>query len=413
MTASQGSVPRILLSVPHMGSEERRFVQEAFRTNWISTVGPNLVAFEREVEEYFGAPVVALSSGTAAIHLGLRLAGAGSGDEVFCQSLTFVATANPIRYLNATPVFVDSERATWNMDPHLLEDALAARARRGAKLPRAVVAVDLFGQCADMGRIAEICRRYGIFLLEDAAEALGATYKGRPAGTLGDVGAISFNGNKIITTAGGGMLVSRNREWVEKARFWAMQAKEPGLAYNHSEIGFNYRMSNVLAGIGRGQIRVLADRVRQRTAIAMRYRDAFRDVPGLSPMPQAPHGVHTNWLSCMLIDERELGCSRDEIVAGLAEAGVESRPVWTPMHCQPLYQDCEVIGGAVAEDLASRGISLPSSSSLSLDDQLYVVNRIRSMAGLDPIHRFPPGPEPSSRAEPLFTYAAAGSAAGS
>ena len=372
---------RILLSVPHMGGREQVYVREAFATNWLSTVGPNITAFEEELEQRIGLPAVALGSGTAAIHLGLRLLGVGPGDEVFCPTLTFAATCNPVRYLGAEPVFLDSDYATWNLDPNLLADALRERARQN-KLPRAIVVVHLYGQCADMDPILSLCRSYGVPVLEDAAEAIGATYGNRPAGTFGDIGAFSFNGNKMVTTTGGGMLASRNAAWVEKARFWSQQARDPGLAYEHSELGYNYRMSNVLAGIGRGQLEVLDLRVEQRRAIAFRYRDAFADLPGIVPMPQAPYGLHTNWLSCFLIDEEEFGCSRDTLISALDGANVESRPVWKPMHLQPLYAGCECYGGDVAEDLFRRGICLPSSSSLSEEDQLRVVNAVRRTAGM-------------------------------
>ena len=327
-------------------------------------------------------PAVALSSGTAAIHLGLRLLGTQPGDEVFCQDLTFVATANPIRYLGAEPVFIDSNHETWNMDPQVLSSALEERARTN-KLPRAVVVVDLFGQCADLQPLLETCRRYDVPLLEDAAEALGGTYKLRPAGTWGDVGAFSFNGNKIITTTGGGMLVSSNQEWIDKARAWSTQARRPGVAYEHSELGYNYRMSNVLAGVGRGQLEVLAARVMQRRAVAARYSEALQDLEGLTFMPQAEYGVHTNWLSCLLIDHELFGRSRDEVIRILDLAGIESRPVWKPMHLQDLYKDCARYGGAVAESLFENGICLPSSSSLSSEDQQYVVNVIREASGTD------------------------------
>jgi pyridoxal phosphate-dependent aminotransferase EpsN len=371
---------RILLSVPHMDGTEQHYVRQTFASNWLSTVGPNITAFEHEFEDRIGLPSVALASGTAAIHLGLRLLGVGPGDEVFCPTLTFVASCNPIRYLGAEPVFVDSDYATWNLDPNVLEDALRRRACQN-RLPRALVVVHLYGQCADMDPILAICRGYGVPVLEDAAEALGATYRKRPAGTLGEIGVFSFNGNKIITTTGGGMLVSRNTAWAEKARFWSQQARDPGLAYEHSELGYNYRMSNVLAGIGRGQLEVLDLRVQQRRAIAFRYRDAFADLPGISLMPQASYGLHTNWLSCFLIDAKALGCSPDAVIRALDEANVESRPVWKPMHLQPLYAGCECYGGAVAEALFRRGICLPSSSSLTSEVQLHVVNAVRRTAG--------------------------------
>lgn len=373
---------RILLSVPHMGGLEEGYVRQAFASNWLSTVGPNLTAFEQEFQACVGLPAVALSSGTAAMHLGLRLLEVAPGDEVFCPTLTFAASCNPVRYLGAEPVFLDSDYTTWNLDPNILEDALRQRAQ-GKKLPRALVVVHLYGQCADMEPILALCGNYDVPVLEDAAEALGAMYQNRAAGTLGDVGAFSFNGNKIITTAGGGMLSSRNAARVEKARFWAQQARDPGVAYQHSELGYNYRMSNVLAGIGRGQLEVLDLRVQQRRGIAFRYRDAFEDLPGITLMPQAPYGLHTNWLSCFLIEEKKFGCTRDALIRALDEANVESRPVWKPMHLQPLYQGCERYGGQVAEGLFRRGICLPSSSSLTEHEQLHVVNTLRRSVGAE------------------------------
>jgi pyridoxal phosphate-dependent aminotransferase EpsN len=265
------------------------------------------------------------------------------------------------------------------MDPAVLAEALADAAARN-RLPKAVVVVHLFGQCADMDPIVDVCSRYGVPVLEDAAEALGATYKGRPAGTLGDVAAFSFNGNKIITTTGGGMLVSRNLALIEETRFWSTQAREPGLAYHHCEVGYNYRMSNVLAGIGRGQLRVLDARVHQRRAVALRYAEAFTDIVGFELMPQASYGLHTNWLSCFLIDEEQFGCSRDELIHKLDQANIETRPVWKPMHMQPLYASAKCYGGAVSEDLFRRGICLPSSSSLTRKEQDYVIAAIRSAA---------------------------------
>jgi pyridoxal phosphate-dependent aminotransferase EpsN len=367
-----------------MGGAERKYVEEAFSTNWLSSVGPNLVAFEEEFEARLGLSCVALNSGTAAIHLGLRLLGVGPGDEVLCPTLTFTASCNPVRYQGAEPVFLDSDSQSWNLDPNLLEDALRQYAGAG-KMPRALVVVHLYGQCAEMDAIRAICDRYGIPILEDAAEALGATYRDRPAGVWGDIAAFSFNGNKIITTTGGGMLASRNRAWVDQARFWSQQARDPGRAYQHSQLGYNYRMSNVLAGIGRGQLEVLSLRVQQRRAIAFQYRDAFADLPGISLMPQADHRLHTNWLSCFLIDEEQFGCSRDKLIDRLSEANIEARPVWKPMHLQPLYSSCACFGGAVAEDLFRRGICLPSSSSLSNEEQRLVVNRIRAAAGRGPV----------------------------
>jgi pyridoxal phosphate-dependent aminotransferase EpsN len=367
---------RIYLSVPHMGPNEERYVGEAFASNWLSTVGPNIDAFERSFSQRIGLPAVALGSGTAALHLGLRLLGVGPRDEVIVPALTFVASVNPIRYLGAEPVFVDSDPETWMLDPALLDRALADRAARGRRT-KALVAVHLYGQSCDMDAILEIARRHDVAVLEDAAEALGTLYKGRPAGSFADVSAFSFNGNKIITTTGGGMLAARSPEWVEKARFWSTQARDPGVAYHHTEMGYNYRMSNVLAGIGRGQLEVLDERIAQRRAVAFRYREAFGDLPGVSLMPQAPYGLHTNWLSCFLIDEERAPAGRDAVIAALAEANVEARPLWKPMHLQPLYQDCECHGGEVAARLFRQGICLPSSSSLDPEDQDFIIGVVR------------------------------------
>lgn len=371
---------RILLSVPHMSGFEIRFVQEAFATNWLSTVGPNLDAFEMEFSKIVeGLPCVALASGTAAIHLGLRALGVGPEDEVICPTLTFVATANPILYLGAKPVFVGSDAQTWNLSPQVLADVLAIKAAAN-HLPKAVIVVHLFGQSADMDPIMEICHRYGIPVLEDAAEACGTQYKGKPVGTFGDVSAFSFNGNKMITTTGGGMLVARDPTIVDRVRFWSTQARTPGLAYHHTEMGYNYRLSNVLAGIGRGQLMVLQDRVRQRRDIALRYQAAFADLKGISLMPQAGYGLHTNWLSCFLIDPQQFGATRNELITALDEAGIESRPVWKPMHLQPLFEQCEQYGTSVAEDVFSLGICLPSSSSLSEEDQDRVIKIVRQIS---------------------------------
>jgi len=374
---------RILLSVPHMFGTELDYVHDAFKSNWISTVGPNLIAFEQEMESLIGIPAVALSSGTAAIHLGLRALGVGPGDEVICPSLTFAATCNPIRYLGAEPVFLDSESKSWNLDPGILSEVLTRRAAIG-QLPRAVIVVHLFGQCADMDLVMQICRRYEVPVLEDAAEALGSTYKGRPAGSLADIGIFSFNGNKIITTSGGGMLVSSRKDWVDKVRFWATQARDQGLSYEHSELGHNYRLSNVLAGIGRGQLQALSSRVQQRRGNAFRYADHFKSLRGIELMPQAEYGLHTNWLSCFLIEEREFGLSRNGLIAFLDAAGIESRPVWKPMHLQTLYRNCLYFGGVVSEDLFHRGICLPSSSSLSRKDQDFVITKV-----IESSHQFP------------------------
>jgi pyridoxal phosphate-dependent aminotransferase EpsN len=371
---------RVYLSVPHMGGNEQAYVAEAFASNWLSSVGPNLDAFEADFSKLVeGRGCVALASGTAALHLGLRLLGVGPGDEVLCPTLTFVASTNAIVYLGATPVFIDSDRASWNMDPELLAEALEDRSRQG-KLPRAVMVVHLYGQSADLDPILATCARHGVPVIEDAAEAIGTLYKGRQVGTFTPVSGFSFNGNKIITTTGGGMLAAADPAWVAKARFWSQQARDPGIAYEHTELGYNYRMSNVLAGIGRGQLEVLADRVASRRRVAFRYRDAFASLPGLELMPQASYGLHTNWLSCFLIDEKVFGASRDAIIQELAEENIEARPVWKPMHLQPLYKDAHCFGGKVAEDVFRRGICLPSSSSLTDDEQDRVAEVVRRTA---------------------------------
>jgi pyridoxal phosphate-dependent aminotransferase EpsN len=373
------TMTRTYLSVPHMGGAEERYVREAFASNWLSSVGPNIDAFERAFTERIGRPAVALSSGTAALHLALRLLGVGAGDEVLVSDLTFVASVNPIRYLGATPVLVDSDADTWTMSPELLAAALVDRSRRGRR-PRAIVVVHLYGQSADLDPILDVSRRHDVPVLEDAAEALGTLYKGKPAGSIGDVGVFSFNGNKIITTTGGGMLVAHRQDWVDKARFWSTQARDRDVAYHHTEMGYNYRLSNVLAGIGRGQLEVLDERVRQRRAVAFRYRDAFADLPGITLMPQATYGLHTNWLSCFLVDPDAFGASRDDIVRALAERDIEARPLWKPMHLQPLYATCERYGGDVAAGLYHRGLCLPSSSSLSPDAQAEVIEAVRHVA---------------------------------
>ncbi len=358
-----------------MGGRELLYVQEAFRENWLSSVGPNLNQLEAELGRLSGLTAAALVSGTAGIHLGLKLLGIKAGDEVVTPTLSFAASCNPILYEHAVPVLIDSNRETWNLDPDLLTEFLRKRADAG-RLPKAVIVVHLFGQCADLDPILASCAEYGVPVLEDAAEALGASYKGKAPGTLGDVGVYSFNGNKIITSSGGGALVSRRQEWVDKARFWSQQARDSGIDYTHSELGYNYRMSNVLAGIALGQLEVLAERVEQRRAIAFRYRDAFADLPGITLMPQAPYGLHTNWLSCFLIEEERFGLSQRDLISFLKEANVESRPVWKPMHTQPLYQGAECVGGDVAEHLNRHGICLPSSSSLPLEHQQFVIDCI-------------------------------------
>ena len=370
---------RIHLSVPHMGGTERQYVQEAFESNWLSTVGPNLAALEQDFGRLVNLPAVALGTGTAALHLGLKLLGVGPGDEVVVPTLTFAASCNPVLYEQASPVFLDSDPGSWNLDPGLLDDFLRRRAALN-RLPKAVIVVHLFGQSADLDPILATCRQHGVAVLEDAAESLGARYHDRHPGTFGDVGVFSFNGNKIITGTSGGMLVSARQDWVDRARFWSTQARDAdpqGINnYVHSELGYNYRLSNVLAGIIRGQLEVLDLRVTQRRAVAFRYRDAFADLPGITLMPQADYGLHTNWLSCFLVDPVTFGCSAGDLIRRLLAANVEARPVWRPMHTQPLYRRFECVGGAVAEDVNRRGICLPSSSSLTAEEQQFVIERV-------------------------------------
>ena len=369
---------RIFLSPPHLSGLEPHYVAEAFDSNWVTPLGPHVDAFEREFADAVGAPyAVAVSSGTSALHLALILAGVGPGDEVFASTLTFVASVNPIAYLGANPVFIDSERASWNVDPGLLEEALDQRAREG-RLPKAVVVVHLYGQSADLDPIAAACSRHGVALIEDAAEALGATYKGRAPGTVGAAGVFSFNGNKIITTGGGGMLTSPNASWAAHARKLATQARDAAPHYEHSEIGYNYRLSNVLAGIGRGQLRVLADRVAARRRNFAFYADALGQLPGVELMPEADWGTHTRWLTTLTVDDRLLGADRESLRRALEAANIEARPVWKPMHLQPLYAQCPTIGGAVAADLFERGLCLPSGSNMSEADLERVVDVFRS-----------------------------------
>ena len=369
----------ILLSTPHLGDRELEFVKEAFDTNWIAPVGPHIEAFEQEfcqvVDSQHAAAVV---SGTAALHLALRLVGVGAGDEVFCSTLTFIASASPITYLGAKPIFLDSDRTSWNMNPVLLEDALKQRAKIG-KLPKAVVVVHLYGQSADLQPIKATCDRYKIPLIEDAAEALGATYKGTSPGTWGTVGIFSFNGNKIITTSGGGMLVSDDGNLVEQARFLATQARDSKPYYQHSVIGYNYRLSNVLAGIGRGQLRVLSERVAARRRNFQIYQQALGHLPGIKFMPEAPYGKCTHWLSCLTIDPDAFGVDREQIRLALLEQQIETRPIWKPLHLQPVFADCECMGGKVAEDLFQHGLCLPSGSNLSDADLERVSDAIKKL----------------------------------
>jgi dTDP-4-amino-4,6-dideoxygalactose transaminase len=370
---------RIFLSSPHMGGEELALLQDAFASNWIAPLGPQVDAFEREFAAKAGtAYAAALSSGTAALHLAMLWLNLQPGDEVICSSLTFSATVNPVMYERATPVFVDSDAATWNMDPALLAEAVADRIRKGRK-PKAVILVHLYGQSADIDLIAAICAEHDIPLIEDAAEALGATYKGRAPGTFGLCGIYSFNGNKIITTSGGGMLVSNDANMISKARFWATQARNPAPHYEHSEVGFNYRMSNLLAAVGRGQLRVLEDRVNARRRNCAHYQEAFKDLPGVAFMPEAGYGRCTRWLTCITIDPAVAGVDRERVRLALVARNIEARPVWKPMHLQPLFKHCRCYGGALAERLFVQGLCLPSGSNLAQRDLDRVVEVVRGL----------------------------------
>ena len=367
---------RIFLSPPHLGKEEIRLVLEAIESNYIAPVGPMVDAFEAEFCTKVGARhAVTVTNGTAALHLALKLVGVAGGDEVLTSTLTFIASASPITYLGAQPVFVDSDRVSWNMDPWLLCKELDKRARQG-RLPRAVVLVHLYGQCAEIDPVLEACNRYDVALIEDSAEALGATYKGQSNGTFGKIGVFSFNGNKIITTSNGGMLVSDDSELIEKARFLAQQARDPAPHYEHSRIGFNYSMSNILAAIGRGQLKVLDERIAAKRKVFDYYKEAMGDVPGIEFMPEASYGHCTRWLTCITIDPQKYGADRETVRLSLEAENIEVRPIWKPMHLQPVFRDCECIGGEVAEDLFNRGLCLPSGTSMSQEDLKRVVTVI-------------------------------------
>ena len=372
---------RVYLSPPDVGDDERRLLLEAFDSNWIAPLGPDVDAFESEVALRSGTGhAVALSSGTAALHLALLLVGVGPGDEVLVPSFTFVATANAVTYLGATPVLVDCSSDNWKLDPDLVAEELDGRARSG-RLPRALVTVDLYGQSADYDALTALCDRYGVPLVEDAAEALGATYRGRPAGSFGRAGVFSFNGNKIITTSGGGMLVSDDGDLVERARFLATQARDPFPHYEHSVLGFNYRLSNLLAALGRGQLRGLDDRMARRRAIDVAYRDALADVPGIEFMPIAGYGEPNCWLTCITVDPDAFGADREQIRLALEAEDIESRPTWKPLHLQPVFEGAPTVGGAACASIFERGLCLPTGSALSADDQARVVETLRSVPG--------------------------------
>jgi dTDP-4-amino-4,6-dideoxygalactose transaminase len=413
---------RIFLSPPHMSGAEKTFVAQAFESNYIAPLGPMVDAFEHEFSETVGIRyTVALSSGTAAMHLAMRFLGVGKGDTVIASTLTFVGSVSPAVYQGAEPIFIDSDRQSWNMDPDLLAEELE-RCRKKGRLPKVVIPTDLYGQCCDMERITGICEAYGVPVVADSAEALGATYQkaegrrqkaegggeednkqgaeGREQGNEGQRGKVkgqnkenkrklvhagvgaraavySFNGNKIITTSGGGMLASDDREIINKARFWSQQAREPFPHYEHRELGYNYRMSNILAAIGRGQLHVLEDRVQKKREIFEYYQENLGNMPGIEFMPEAPYGRCTRWLTVTLITPETFGVDREVVRLALEAENIESRPVWKPMHMQPVFKGCRVVGGSVAEDLFERGLCLPSGTQLSREEQDRVIETIR------------------------------------
>ena len=405
---------KIFLASPHMSSEgyEMEYIKEAFDTNWIAPLGKNVDEFEKEIASYVGVKhAAALSAGTAALHLAFKLAGVGQGDIVLSSALTFSATCNPITYEKAIPVFIDSEKDTWNIDPNALEEGLN-------KYPnaKAVVVANLYGTPAKLDEIKDICERHGVALIEDAAESLGATFKGRETGSFGKFGVFSFNGNKIITTSGGGMLVSNDEEAIRKARFWSTQAREPERHYQHKEIGYNYRMSNICAGIGRGQMKVIGDRIAKKQYIYNKYKEAFADIPEISMNPMNKDGIANNWLSCIILSEGS-PVTPVMIMDALAAENIETRPIWKPMNLQPVYKDCDFIqvdsvetgfedytkrigeaAGAVGtvdnaaghsarrsvsvgEDIFNRGICMPSDTKMTDGEQERVIEVVRRVMG--------------------------------
>src|SRR4030043_328446 len=368
---------RICPSPPNLDGRERELLFEAYASNWITTLGPQVDAFELEMCQKIGLKhAAALASGTAAMHLALLMLGIGQGDEVLCSDLTFVATANAIVYCSATPIFIDCNRETWNMDPSLLAEELDERSRKG-KLPKAVVVVDLYGQCADYNPIEEICSKYEVPIIEDAAEARGATYNGTFAGKFGVMGIFSFNGNKIVTTSGGGMLVSDNEAYIQRARFLSTQARDPAPHYQHSHIGYNYRLSNLLAAVGRGQLERLDAKVARKRAIKDFYRNVLQDLPGIEFMPEAPYGQSNCWLTVILIHPQRFGADREQVRLALEVENIESRPIWKPMQMQPVFKDCRVRGGEVSADLFERGLCLPSGTQMTGEDLERVVKVLR------------------------------------
>ncbi|MBE7648468.1 pyridoxal phosphate-dependent aminotransferase [Tenacibaculum finnmarkense] len=372
---------KIWLSSPHMGGSEQKYVQEAFDTNWIAPLGPNVNGFEKDLENYIGenSSVACLVSGTSAIHLALILSEVGLNDDVICQSMTFSASANPIKYQGANPVFIDSEKDTWNMCPIALEEAIEKGISKGKK-PKAIIVVHLYGMPAKMDEIVAISKKYGISLIEDAAEALGATYKGQKCGTFGDFGILSFNGNKIITTSGGGALVCKSEKDKQKAIFLATQARDDAPHYQHSEVGYNYRMSNVVAGIGRGQMEVLDKHIGYRRANNEFYQELFKDVAGITVFKEATQDFYSNhWLSAIVVDQTITGFSREDLRLSLSEDNIESRPLWKPMHLQPVFENTDYYGTDVSEKLFTDGLCLPSGSNLTADDRSRIKESVAKL----------------------------------
>ncbi len=367
---------RIYLSPPHMSGEELKLVIDAFESNWIAPLGPHVDAFEKEMASYIGVKhAAALSSGTAAIHLSLILSNVGKDDVVICQSFTFCGSANPIVYQGAKPVFIDSEPDTWNMDPELLEQAIKHLIKNGKK-PAAVIVVHLYGQPAKIDEIAKICTEYEIPFIEDAAEALGSEYQGKKAGSFGNFGILSFNGNKIITTSGGGMLLSQDKNQIKKARFLATQARDDAPHYEHSTIGYNYRMSNILAAIGRGQLRVLENRVKRKREIFLYYKNRLSQLPGIQFQPELPGTFANRWLTTITVDPEIAGTNREDIRLELQKHNIESRPLWKPMHLQPVFQDALSFTNGVSESLFEKGLCLPSGTNLTESDLDFICSLI-------------------------------------
>ncbi len=367
----------IFLSPPHLSGEEERFVREAFESNYIAPLGPQVDAFEKEFCEMTGIPsAVAVSSGTAAMHLALRILGVGPGDEVIASTLTFIGSVSPIWFQGGRPVFIDSDSRSWNMDPTLLAEELAS-CRAAGRSVKAVIPTDLYGQCADLDAIGAVCEEYGVPLISDSAESMGATYNGRAAGVGAKAAVYSFNGNKIVTTSGGGMLASSDAAFVDRARHLATQAREDECHYEHVEIGYNYRLSNVLGAIGRGQLRALPERVTRKREIFSFYQKALEDSAGVTFMPEAPYGRANRWLSVVLFDEDQGAPNRERVRQALEAARIESRPIWKPMHQQPVFQGCRIRGGEVSEDLFRRGLCLPSGTALTDEQLSQIVEIIR------------------------------------